>query len=389
MKWVLAACVVLAALVPALTAGASTSTNAYEWGRHVAPGGPGRIPTIVQTVADLGQIDAGNVADVLVLGHGNVWTWGMTHVGPTSMSLVQVRGVSKVLQRPVDGNGDFAALEQPGTDPACPSSSTVVTWGLSESGDLGLGVTNNGTNYASDQDVTALDCKEVVQLAAANSHMVALTSSGDVYVWGGNANATLGLGYVGRHSNIDTPTLNPYAAALTRGASVGVEVTAGVGDGGLLVDGQAFSWGDNTYGQCGCSSTATTILSPTAVDQGHVRFSWIDQGGDTGSNGHELALTSSGAVYAWGDGAEGQLGQGTTFDSAVPVPVPDLPIIVDVRAGGMHSVALDAAGNAWAWGNNHDGQVGNGSTGYVLTPVEVMSGVRMISAGALHSLAAP
>jgi hypothetical protein len=65
-----------------------------------------------------------------------------------------------------------------------------------------------------------------------------------------------------------------------------------------------------------------------------------------------------------------------------------MPFIVDVRAGGMHSVALDADGNVWAWGDNHAGQVGNGRSGSVLAPVEVMSGVRMISAGALHTLAA-
>jgi alpha-tubulin suppressor-like RCC1 family protein len=342
------------------------------------------VPTIVQSF-DAELIDAGNIADVAVLSDGSVWTWGTTHIGSTSMTAVQVPGVSNVRKRPVDGNGDFAALEQPGTDLACPSSSTVVTWGLSESGDLGLGVINNGANYASAQDVTALDCQHVVQLAAANSHMIALTRNGDVYVWGGNANATLGLGYTHRKSSIDTPTLNAAATALTGGNSAGVEITAGVGDGGLLVDGQAYSWGDNTYGQCGCDSTATTILSPTAVDQRGVLLSWIDQGGNTGADGHELALTAGGTVYAWGDDAEGQLGQGDVADSSLPELVSGLPTIVDVRAGGMHSLALDASGNVWAWGVYR--QIGNGTKTDALTPVEVLRGVSMISAGALHSLA--
>jgi alpha-tubulin suppressor-like RCC1 family protein len=387
MKRVLAACGALGALVANLTASASasTSTSVNEWGRPVAPGGPGGIPTIVHTVADLVQIDAGNFADVIVRGHGKVWTWGTTH-SATSMSLVQVHGASMVMQRPVDGNGDFAALEQPGSNPTCPGSTTVITWGLSESGDLGIGPAANGTSYASAQDVTTLDCQNVVQLAAANSHMVALTASGDVYVWGGNANAALGLGYTSKL--IDTPVLNAAATALTHGTSSEVQVTAGVQEGGILVNGQAYSWGDNTYGQCGCNSTATDVVSPTAVDQGGVLFSWIDQGGNTGADGHELALTPAGVVYGWGDGAEGQLGQGTNVDSDVPLNVPGLPVIVDLRAGGMHSLALDADGNVWAWGSNDDGQVGNGSNGYVLTPVEVMSGVRMISAGSLHSLAA-
>jgi alpha-tubulin suppressor-like RCC1 family protein len=302
------------------------------------------------------------------------------------MSLVQVPGTSNVRQRPVDGNGDFAALEQPGSDPACPGSSTVITWGQSESGDLGIGPTVNGKNYTSAQDVTTLDCLDVVQLAAANSHMVAITASGDVYVWGGNDKAALGLGFTSKV--VDTPVLNAAATALTHGSGTSVEVTAGVEDGGLLVNGQAYSWGGNTYGQCGCGSTTLDILNPTAVRQGGVLFSWIDQGGNAGSDGHELALSSAGAVYAWGDGAEGQLGQGTTVDSDVPLAVHGLPTIVDVRAGGMHSLALDDAGNVWAWGSNNDGQVGEGRLADLLTPVEVLRGVKMISAGALHSLAA-
>jgi hypothetical protein len=251
---------------------------------------------------------------------------------------------------------------------------------------LGIGPAVNGTTYMTAQDVTALDCQDVVQLAAANSHMFALTASGDVYVWGGNTNAALGLGYSSKL--IDTPVLNPAVTALTRGTSSGVEITAGVEDGGVLVNGHAYSWGSNKYGQCGCGNAATDVLNPTAVDQGSVLFSWIDQGGNSGADGHELALTSVGIVYAWGDGAEGQLGQGTTADSDVPLQVHGMPFIVDVRAGGMHSVALDADGNVWAWGDNHAGQVGNGRSGSVLAPVEVMSGVRMISAGALHTLAA-
>jgi alpha-tubulin suppressor-like RCC1 family protein len=384
MKWVLAVAGALIALLPTLPA--PPGTTVYEWGRPVAPGGPGGSPTIVHNVSDVVQIDAGNLADVLVEGNGSVWTWGTTHVGATSMSLVQVQGAANVQQRPVDGNGDFAAIEQPGRNPTCPGSTSVITWGQSESGDLGIGPTVNGTNYTSAQDVTTLDCQDVVQLAAANSHMVALTASGDVYVWGGNAKAALGLGYSSKL--IDTPVLNPAATALTGGTSAGVEVTAGVEDGGILVNGHAYSWGGNAYGQCGCGSTSAEILTPTAVDQGGVRFSWIDQGGNAGADGHELALTSAGAVYAWGDGAEGQLGQGTTVDSDVPLSVHGLPPIVDVRAGGIHSLALDAYGDVWAWGDNNHGQVGNSSGGYVLKPVEVLNGVRMISAGALHSLAA-
>jgi alpha-tubulin suppressor-like RCC1 family protein len=154
------------------------------------------------------------------------------------------------------------------------------------------------------------------------------------------------------------------------------------------MNGQAYVWGNNKQGECGCGSTMGGVDTPSAVEQGGVLFSFIDQGGDIGNNGHTLALTATGAVYAWGTGTNGQLGQGNTTNSSVPVLVPGLPVITDVRAGGVHSTALDAGGNVWAWGGNADGQVGNGTLTDVLTPVDVESGIGMISAGDVHSLSA-
>ncbi len=357
----------------------------YEWGKPVATGGPGPYPTVDQTFAGAVQIDAGNASDLVVLSDGTVWGWGFTEVGARSMTAVQIPGLQHVIQRPVDGNHDFAALEQPGGNASCPGSSTVMTWGLNGAGDLGLGDSHFTHVYATAQDVKALDCQNVVQLAAANAHMLALTATGNVYVWGGGG-ADLGLGpSVLREIS---PTLNTAASALTGGTSAGVVITAGVAEGGLLAGGQAYSWGSNAFGQCGCGSTAAAIYTPTAVSQGSVSFSWIDQGGNyDDQNGHELALTSAGAVWAWGDGAQGQLGTGGTTSSNVPVAVSGLTSgIVDVRAGGEHSMALDSAGNVWAWGSNGNGQIGNRGKNQ-LVPAKVLTGITEISAGSLHSLA--
>jgi alpha-tubulin suppressor-like RCC1 family protein len=357
-----------------------------EWGKPVASGGPGPSPSVVQTFANAVQIDAGNASVLVVLSDGTVWGWGFTEVGTRSMTAVQIPGLQNVLQRPVDGNHDFAALEQPGGNPSCPESSTVMTWGLNGAGDLGLGDSHFSHVYLTAQDVKALDCQNVVQLAAANGHMLALTASGDVYVWGGGG-SDLGLG--GSVQREISPTLNTAASALTGGIATGVVITAAVSASGLLVGGQAYSWGSNIFGQCGCGSTAAAIDVPTAVSQGSLSFTWIDQGGNfDDSNGHELALTSRGAVWAWGAGALGQLGTGGTANSDVPVAVSGLSSgVVDVRADGEQSMALDASGNVWLWGSNANGQIGNRSGKGELLPAEVLSGVTEISAGSLYSLA--
>jgi alpha-tubulin suppressor-like RCC1 family protein len=329
-------------------------------------------------------IDAGNGSDLALMSDGTVWGWGLTEVAPQTMTLVQIPGLHNVMQDPVDGNHDFAALEQPGIDAACPGSSTVMTWGLNQDGDLGIGV-RKLQSLASPQDVTTLDCQDVVQIAAASSHMIALTADGRIFVWG--LHTYLGLG-ASSTKNALVPALNSAATALTGGTADGIQITAGSGSGGVLVNGQAYAWGANVVDQCGCGSSAALVETPTAVEQGALLFTFIDQGGNGSANGHTLALDASGDVYAWGDGAAGQLGNGGTNDSAIPELVGGLPAIVAVRAGGLHSLALDAEGNVWAWGANQVGQVGDGTRANALLPEEVLSGARMISPGSRHSIAA-
>jgi len=73
------------------------------------------------------------------------------------------------------------------------------------------------------------------------------------------------------------------------------------------------------------------------------------------SNSDTYALTSAGAVWAWGVGSYGELGNGTTpLDTLTAVRV-DFPPGVTITSlpdpmpfdGGL---AIDADGNAWAWG---------------------------------------
>lgn len=107
----------------------------------------------------------------------------------------------------------------------------------------------------------------------------------------------------------------------------------------------------------------------------------IDSGWD-----HTLALDASGNVYSWGNNASGQLGNGTTTGSSVPVAVTGFPSgtnIVQVAAGYRFSVARDSAGNVWAWGSNTDYQLGATTPSESVAPVEVagLSNVVAISAG--------
>lgn len=58
-------------------------------------------------------------------------------------------------------------------------------------------------------------------------------------------------------------------------------------------------------------------------------------------------------------------------------------VIVDISAGTDHNLALDQDGNLWAWGRNDYGQLGNGTTTNSNVPIQILRGnkFKYISAG--------
>lgn len=106
------------------------------------------------------------------------------------------------------------------------------------------------------------------------------------------------------------------------------------------------------------------------------------------TDGTGLALLDDSDVMAWGEGSEGQLGNGGTTSSASPIPVPGLTGVTSV-ASGEAQLALRSDGTVTAWGANKYGAVGDGTTTdkHVPVPVEDLSEVVGIAADLGHSLA--
>jgi len=212
-----------------------------------------------------------------------------------------------------------------------PTDTSVWTVGLNRGSDLGLGDSKRDT-YTTPQRVTTLDGLGVVQVVAASGHMLALTCTGKVYVWGSNGEGTLAMPSTDRA--FTKPTLNKALSALTHGSSVGVELATGSFSADLLVHGQAYGWGNNRLDQCGCGSTAKFVSTPTPVRQNGVLFTSIYGGGNYVDDGHTVALDAAGHAYCWGDNQEGQCGVGSTGVVAVPTKVHGLPVVTQARAGG-------------------------------------------------------
>jgi alpha-tubulin suppressor-like RCC1 family protein len=153
-------------------------------------------------------------------------------------------------------------------------------------------------------------------------------------------------------------------------------------------DSTARAWGNNFEGQLGDGTNFNSSNVPVSVSSltGIIAIAG-------GGYQHSFALKNDGTVWAWGHNSSGQLGNGTFINTTVPVPVSSLTAVTAIAGGGGHSLALKNDGTAWAWGRNFFGQLGNGTNTDSNVPVQVsnLSGVSAIAAGGLkdfeHSLA--
>jgi alpha-tubulin suppressor-like RCC1 family protein len=147
----------------------------------------------------------------------------------------------------------------------------------------------------------------------------------------------------------------------------------------------ALDWGQNIFGQLGDGGTEQ---SDVPIPVSGLSFVTAVAAG----NHHSLALLSDGTVMAWGEDESGQLGEGGEPSmSDVPVPVQGLSHVKAIAAGNDFSLALLDNGTVMAWGANEYGQLGTGSTepeeSEVPVAVKGLTGVTAIAAGGEHSLA--
>ncbi|NBY46341.1 MAG: hypothetical protein EBQ56_00920, partial [Proteobacteria bacterium] len=119
----------------------------------------------------------------------------------------------------------------------------------------------------------------------------------------------------------------------------------------LTAAGAAWCWGANNNGQLGDGTTLGSTV-PVAVTGGNT-FASISAGA-----GFTCGLTADGTAYCWGYNGNGQLGIGTTTSTGIPTAVSGSLKFAGVTSGGGHACGWTVAKVAYCWGSNGSGQVG-------------------------------
>ena len=200
----------------------------------------------------------------------------------------------------------------------------------------------------------------VVDVGAGQSFSCALTSAGNVYCWGSNAN-----GNIGNASFANATIAVPVYGLNVNVASLGI---GGVHSCAVMRDSSVRCWGSGARGELGNGATVDRHV-PVVV----TGLSGVVQ--VVAGNVHSCALTAAGAVKCWGSNSAGQLGDGSFTDRSTPVDVVGLSSGVSmITAGFQHTCALTTAGAVKCWGRNNWGQTGNNDVNnqQFATPVDVI-----------------
>lgn len=100
---------------------------------------------------------------------------------------------------------------------------------------------------------------------------------------------------------------------------------------------------------------------------------------------HTAMVGEDGSLWTWGRNDCGQLGNGTTEDSAIPVKVMD--DVVSVACGDNFTAAIKKDGTLWTWGDNQWGQLGDGTRTNATAPMQVLDNVAAVGCGEHHAAA--
>jgi alpha-tubulin suppressor-like RCC1 family protein len=335
--------------------GAQCAGELGFWGVDPPSPLPGYSPTPQLLTLPAGTIEVGIASPFQGEGHacalneeGSIWCWGDNESGQLG------DGSFSDSTEPVLVAGGFVASKvSAGVLHTCAldSQGIVWCWGDNAHGELGF---SGGASSVPQPVPVAVPFQD---LSASYGFTCAVDSGENVWCWGENTGGEMGT----------EPHQLPSSPAMVPGVPSVEQVACGVGHTCARdSQGQVWCWGSNSDGACGTPGTFGAVETARLIE-GLPQVDLVATRGWT-----SYALTPDGRVYAWGWNFHGQLGDGSTVDSAIPREVVGIPPATAIAAGIVHACSLDSSGQVWCWGSNWQGQLGIGQYPFITDPIRVL-----------------
>jgi hypothetical protein len=182
-------------------------------------------------------------------------------------------------------------------------------------------------------------------LGGSGSTCLLTLFSGTPHCWGYNVFGTYGNGTT-EDSDVPVPAgggLSFTSLGIGEFTACGIERTSQ----------SLYCWG--YYGDDLAADPLPLHLTPVPFNADH-KFKALSEGSASG-----CALTDEGDTYCWGEGMDGELGNGADTASASPVKVVGGHTFKSIGVGVGYACGLTAQGDVYCWGDNEAGALGTGS----------------------------
>ncbi len=299
------------------------------------------LPIQIGTANDWMTVSAGGNHSLAVKTNGTLWAWGSGILGQlgngafnnATWTVTQLGTATNWLK--VSAGSEFSL--------AIKNTGTLWSWGLNNTGQLGIGNTIN-----QNIPIQVGTSNTWSEIDAGNQHSLAIDNLGFVWAWGNNT-----FGQLGNGSN--TSSLSPIQIISFGGWT---DISAGF-DHSLFINGAQFlfSCGNNTNGQlCDGTNTASNILIPATATGAQFRYIAISAG-----QTHTMAIRDDFTLWTSGFNNQGQLGLGNNTNVNALNQVGTGTNWFAISAGFVHSHALETTTDLWSTGRGLEGQLGVGS----------------------------
>ncbi len=370
----------------------------YTWGRN-AEGELGlgdvrdrSLPTLVSNFVaneEIVDVTAGSNFVVTLSKSGTIWTWGSNKRGQLGNgSSGGISMVPREIKGSLQGINFTAVTAGRAHTLALSGSGEIYSWGGNDSGQLGLGDTED--RNAPFAILHRFTRSRIQSIATGAMHSMALTEKGEIFTFGSNAGDQLGYNLRSRETFITVPRLVDKVKGVRIHAGSQVSMAT-------VRSGKVFVWGCNDHGQLGLNDK-TSRSSPTillASKQSTLLSFAI-------SSMHVLAINMEMDLLAWGRNKHAQLGLAYTSEYELKpqlVTSKSTSTIAQICTGGHayeqqgHTICRTDSGSVYSWGWNAFGQLGLKTiTKHVSTPARLFALekpklVRYFSCGQYNSAA--